>query len=123
MIAGLDDEDGIKVLSSLMLVRLATLAPAQIAQHLDDVVEPITSTLKVKLKDQATKQDVEKSTELQRSLFRAMVALDRTPHAAPKFQALIRDAKQSSPLFRDVEAGFLAAASGQRDFSAMDLDG
>jgi hypothetical protein len=37
---------------------------------LDDVVEPITSTLKVKLKDQATKQDVEKSTELQRSLFR-----------------------------------------------------
>lgn len=37
---------------------------------LEEVVEPITSTLKVKLKDQATKQDVEKSTELQRSLFR-----------------------------------------------------
>lgn len=115
VIAGLKDEDGIKVLSSLMLVRLASLAPAQTGQYLDDVVEPITSTLKVKLKDQATKQDVEKSTELQRSLFRAMVALDRTPHTAPKFQALKRDARHSSPLYREVEASFHEAAAGQRD--------
>lgn len=85
-------------------------------------MEPITSTLKVKLKDQATKQDVEKSAELQRSLFRAMVALDKTPHSAPKFQALKRDARNSSPLYRDVEASFHVNTAGQRDllgFSTM----
>ncbi|MCO5584991.1 hypothetical protein L7F22_038923 [Adiantum nelumboides] len=122
VIAGMRDEDGIKVLCSLMFVRLASLAPTQVAQHLDDIVEPITSTLKVKLKDQATKQDVEKSTELQRSLFRAMVALDKTPHSAPKFQALVRDAKHSSQLYREVEQSSLAATNGQREV-AMDLDG
>lgn len=90
VIAGLKDEDGIKVLSCLMLIRLASMAPVQIAQRecihlstrnysvidkfsstdLDEVVEPIASTIKVKLKEGATKQEVEKSTELQRSLFR-----------------------------------------------------
>ena len=33
VIAGLQDEDGIKVLSSLMLVRLASVAPVQVAQR------------------------------------------------------------------------------------------
>lgn len=122
VIAGMQDEDGIKVLSSLMLVRLASLAPSQVAQHLDEIVEPITSTLKVKLKDQATKQDVEKSNELQRSLFRAMVALDKTPHSAPKFQALVRDAKHSSQLYREVEQASLTAINGQREM-AMEIDG
>jgi cullin-associated NEDD8-dissociated protein 1 len=123
VIAGLGDEDGIKVLSSLMLIRLASVAPVQVAQRLDEVVEPITSTLKVKLKDQATKQDVEKSTELQRSLFRAMVALDKTPHTAPKFAALIRDAKASSPLYREVEAAYSSSSNGlDRAAGAMELD-
>lgn len=42
-------------------------------------MEPMTSTLKVKLRDQATKQEVEKSTELHRAIFRAMIALQRLP--------------------------------------------
>lgn len=55
---------------SVIVVQWARIMTDDALVDLDDVVEPITSTLKVKLKDQATKQDVEKSTELQRSLFR-----------------------------------------------------
>ena len=51
-----------------------------------------------------------------------MVALDRTPHAAPKFQALIRDAKASSPLFRDVEAAYTSSTNGWDQLGAMDID-
>lgn len=36
VIAGLRDEDGIKILSYLMLVRLASLAPVQVAQRESD---------------------------------------------------------------------------------------
>lgn len=38
-----------------------------------------------------------------------MVALDKTPHSAPKFQALMRDARASSPLFREVESAYTSS--------------
>lgn len=51
-----------------------------------------------------------------------MVALDKTPHSAPKFQALMRDAKASSPLFREVEATYTTSHSNWDRNGAMDMD-
>ncbi|PWN51713.1 TIP120-domain-containing protein [Violaceomyces palustris] len=130
VIAGLSDDDGIKVLCYLMLVRLAELAPVQVAQSLDDISEPISATLKAKLKDNSTKQEIEKAAELQRFVFRALVALNKlsSANAAPRFSQLIREAKTSghSNLYREMEAAQAhnsgGGAFGLSNGSGMDLE-
>ncbi|CAO1637772.1 unnamed protein product [Parajaminaea phylloscopi] len=107
VIAGLRDDDQIKLLCYLILIRLADLVPVQVAQSLDEISEPIAESLKTKLKDGATKQDVEKSTELTRAAFRALVALQRTAQVpAPRFHQLVREARAgpSAGLYSEVEA-------------------
>ncbi|PWN28611.1 TIP120-domain-containing protein [Jaminaea rosea] len=123
VIAGLRDDDQVKLLCYLILVRLADLVPLQMGQNLDEVSDPIGESLKIKLKDGATKQDVEKSTELTRAAFRALVALERLVSkdgaggsgvvSAPRFQQLVREAATgpSAALYREVAA---AASSQQR---------
>lgn len=111
VIAGLRDDDQVKLLCYLILIRLTDLVPVQVAQELDEISEPISESLKVKLKDVATKQDVDKSTELTRAAFRALVALQRTVQGpAAKFQQLIREAKNgpSAGLYSEVEAAVLS---------------
>lgn len=117
VIAGLRDDDQVKLLCYLILVRLSDLAPLQVAQALDEISEPIGDALKIKLKDGATKQDVEKSTELTRAAFRALVALSKLTEggggaSAPKFQQLFKEARngQSAMLFAEVQSSSL----GQR---------
>lgn len=96
----------------------------------------MTSTLKVKLRDQATKQEVEKSTELHRAIFRAMIALERLPiqqaqqggGAAPssaRFEALVREARSGNALYREVENGVRADAvgAGAMGYNGMEIDG
>lgn len=104
--AGLRDDDQVKLLCYLILVRLSDLAPLQTSQALEEISNPINESLKIKLKDGATKQDVEKSTELTRAAFRALVALSQLPSAnsAPKFQQLLREARTgpSAPLYNEV---------------------
>ncbi|CAO1614254.1 unnamed protein product [Sympodiomycopsis kandeliae] len=104
--AGLRDDDQVKLLCYLILVRLSDLAPLQTSQALEEISSPINESLKIKLKDGATKQEVEKSTELTRAAFRALISLSRVPSAnsAPKFQQLLREARTgpSSPLFSEV---------------------
>jgi cullin-associated NEDD8-dissociated protein 1 len=122
VIAGLRDDDQVKLLCYLILVRLTDLAPLQVSQALDEISDPINESLKVKLKDGSTKQDVEKSAELTRAAFRALIALQRllaggsqggAAMGAPRFQQLVKEAKggPSAGLFREAEA---AAASQQR---------
>ncbi|PWN22206.1 TIP120-domain-containing protein [Microstroma glucosiphilum] len=122
VIAGLRDDDQVKLLCYLILVRLTDLAPLQVSQALDEISDPINESLKVKLKDGSTKQDVEKSAELTRAAFRALIALQRllaggsqggAAMGAPRFQQLLKEAKggPSAGLFREAEA---AAASQQR---------
>lgn len=116
VVAGLRDDDQVKLLCYLILVRLTDLVPVQVAQALDEISEPIGESLKVKLKDGATKQDVEKSTELTRAAFRALVALQRCSATqgigGSRFRQLILEASTgpSAGLFAEVEA----AASSQR---------
>ncbi|KAK0550334.1 hypothetical protein OC846_003719 [Tilletia horrida] len=95
VIAGLGDDDGIKVLSSLMLLRLAAIAPVQVSQRLDEIAEPISAALRIKLKDSATKQDVDKAAELQRAIFRVLIALEKLNTSSQMFAQLVKDVRKS----------------------------
>ncbi|EPQ30131.1 uncharacterized protein PFL1_02248 [Pseudozyma flocculosa PF-1] len=107
VIAGLSDDDGIKVLCYLTLIRVSELAPLQLCQRLDDLSDPVSATLKTKLKENSTKQEIEKAGELQRFVFRALVALSKMGGAggSAKFAALIREARASpqAALFKEME--------------------
>ncbi|EGG09774.1 uncharacterized protein MELLADRAFT_42468 [Melampsora larici-populina 98AG31] len=104
---GISDEDEIKVLCYLMLIRLSHIAPATVAPRLDQSTEAFSAIINLKLKDNAVKQDLERTAELQRSALRAMVALLplSSPAVSPKFCQLIRDTNHHATLgmeFKDL---------------------
>ena len=103
--SGLEDQHDIKMLAYLMLVRLGKVAPTAVMQskfyyydyiyvwnyivlttsiqkkqcyviiELDDLVDPLKSTLDFKMRSNAVKQEVEKNQELVRATLRCMVGL------------------------------------------------
>lgn len=78
---GLNDHYDIKMLTYLMLVRLADLCPSAVLQHLDQIVEPLRVTCTTKVKANSVKQEFEKQDELKRSAMRAVAALLQIPDA------------------------------------------
>lgn len=76
---GLKDHYDIKILTYLMIVRLSTLCPIAVLQHLDRIIEPLRSTVQAKVKANSVKQEYEKQDELKRSVLRAVVALKNIP--------------------------------------------
>lgn len=131
VINGLNDSDStIKVLCCMMLARLATLAPVILANRLDEIAGPLLTMLRVKLKDNATQQEVEKAAELQRAIFRTIIALDRisSTTSAPAFNELVAEAKANdkSGQYREMELASPHSAVGgplgaeQQDAYAMD---
>ncbi|OAV91609.1 hypothetical protein PTTG_04239 [Puccinia triticina 1-1 BBBD Race 1] len=103
VLGGLSDEDEIKVLCYLMLIRLSYIAPTTIASRLDQSTEAFSATINLKLKDNSVKQDHERTAELQRSALRALVALLRvsSPSTSPKFCQLIKDTSNHPTLGAD----------------------
>ena len=73
----LGDVDDIKLLAHLMLVKLSTINAACILEGLEGLVPPMNATLDNKVKENATKQDIERNDELLRSCIRAVEALRR----------------------------------------------
>ncbi|KAH9373876.1 hypothetical protein HPB48_016148 [Haemaphysalis longicornis] len=78
---GLRDHYDIKMLTYLMLVRLALLCPAAVLQRLERLVEPLKTTCASKIKANSVKQEFEKQDELKRSAMRAFAALLAIPDA------------------------------------------
>lgn len=72
---GLKDHYDIKMLTYLMLVRLAHLCPNAVLQKLDRLVEPLRTTCTTKVKAHSVKQEFEKQDELKRSAMRAVASL------------------------------------------------
>ncbi|KAM6980352.1 cullin-associated NEDD8-dissociated protein 2 [Aplochiton taeniatus] len=72
---GLKDHYDIRMLTFLMLARLASLCPSAVLQRLDRLVEPLKATCATKVKAGSVKQDFEKQEELRRSAMRAVAAL------------------------------------------------
>jgi cullin-associated NEDD8-dissociated protein 1 len=71
----LGDVEDIKLLAHLMLVKLSSINAACILEGLEGLVPPMNATLDVRVKENATKQDIERNDELLRSCIRAVEAL------------------------------------------------
>jgi cullin-associated NEDD8-dissociated protein 1 len=92
LVDGLKDVYDIKILSHLMLIRLAGAVPAVVIEALDILIEPLRVTITTKVKDNAVKQEVDRNEELVRSALRATVVVSRIPNVDqhPKFEEFLR---------------------------------
>ncbi|CAK7565104.1 MAG: hypothetical protein SEPTF4163_003012 [Sporothrix epigloea] len=75
VIAGLGDEHDIRAMCTLMVSRLAYIAPEETTRHLDSIAEKFRATLSTKLKDNAVKQEHEKQEDANKSVLRATLLL------------------------------------------------
>ena len=78
---GLKDHYDIKMLTYLMLARVAQLCPGMVLSRLDKLVEPLKLTVTTKVKANSVKQEFEKQDELKRSALRSLAALMVIPGA------------------------------------------
>lgn len=110
---GLKDHYDIKMLTYLMVARLAQLVPSAVLQRLERLVEPLRHTCTLKVKANSVKQEYEKQDELKRSAMRAVAALltipdaDKNPHlsefvtqikATPELQVIFDSIQKDSSL-------------------------
>jgi len=105
---GLKDHYDIKMLTYLMLIRLATLCPTQTLQRLDRLVDPLKTTCVQKVKANSVKQEYEKQDELKRCALRAVCALQVIPDADKSPQLLelmsmIRTTPELACLYESVQ--------------------
>lgn len=114
---GLKDHYDIKMLTYLMVARLAQICPGAVLQRLDKLVEPLKATCTSKVKANAVKQEYEKQDELKRSALRAVHALLSIPDADknPQLASFMTEIKSYS----DLEAIF---ESIQKDSSNHHTD-
>ncbi|XP_034021823.1 cullin-associated NEDD8-dissociated protein 2 [Thalassophryne amazonica] len=117
---GLKDHYDIRMLTFLMLARLASLCPAAVVERLDRLVEPLKATCTNKVKAGSVKQEFEKQEELRRSAMRAIAALLAIPEAqrSPSmadFVNQIRINADMASIYQSVqggEGGALASVEG-----------
>ncbi|KAJ3126925.1 Cullin-associated NEDD8-dissociated protein 1 [Nowakowskiella sp. JEL0407] len=99
VIVGLNDAAyEIKVLTHLMLQRLALTSATALAQRLEETVEPLKGALSTKPKANAVKQEIEKNNELIRSAARTVIILGKIcdPVTAPKFAEMEKELKTTT---------------------------
>ncbi|KAJ3507237.1 hypothetical protein NLJ89_g6418 [Agrocybe chaxingu] len=92
-----DDSDEIKVICHMMLFRLSQVAPAAVAQRLDEATPQLEKTMKgATVTKDTVKQDLERAAELQRSALRAVAALSKiSSGVSPKFDLFVEDVKKT----------------------------
>ncbi|KAG0210629.1 Cullin-associated NEDD8-dissociated protein 1 [Mortierella sp. GBA30] len=115
VLVGLVDQPDIKMLCHLTLVRLSIVSPTAVAQRLDDMVEPLHTTLTFKLKPTAVKQELEKNQELVRSALRAIAFLSKLadPALTPKFTQFLNEVR-AGPNAYDL-AQYIAESESRED--------
>ncbi|KAF5376967.1 hypothetical protein D9615_007234 [Tricholomella constricta] len=91
-----DDSDEVKVISHMLLFRLAQVAPAAVSQRLDEATPELQKTMKgASVTKDTVKQDLERSAELQRSALRAIVALSKIgTGVSPRFDAFAEELRR-----------------------------
>ena len=75
IIDGLSDEHDIRAMCTLMVSRLAYIAPEDTTRHLDSIADKFRAILSTKLKDNAVKQEHEKQEDANKSVLRATLVL------------------------------------------------
>lgn len=105
---GLKDHYDIKMLTYLMVARLAQLSPSPVLQRLEGLVEPLKNTCTMKVKANSVKQEYEKQDELKRSAMRAVAALltipdaDKNPHLS-EFVTQIKSTPELQSIFDSIQ--------------------
>jgi len=81
----------------MMLFRLSQVAPAAVAQRLDEATPQLEKTMKgATVTKDTVKQDLERAAELQRSALRAVAALSKISiGVSPKFDLFVEDIKRN----------------------------
>lgn len=106
--SGLKDHYDIKMLTYLMVSRLAQLCPTAVLQRLERLVEPLRNTCTQKVKANSVKQEYEKQDELKRSAMRAVSALltitdaDKNPHLN-EFVSQIKGTPELQQIFDSIQ--------------------
>jgi cullin-associated NEDD8-dissociated protein 1 len=78
VIAGVSDEHDIKILCCLMLSKLVFLAPEETWNRLGELTEPFRAIIGHKPKENAVKQELEKSTEAQKGVFKVSIQINKS---------------------------------------------
>lgn len=120
---GLKDHYDIRMLTFLMLARLASLCPAGVLQRLDRLVEPLKATCTTKVKAGSVKQEFEKQEELRRSAMRAVAALLAVPEvegspSMAEFANMIRTNADMASIYQSVQG---VEAGGLGPTESMDM--
>nr|KAF6420044.1 putative cullin associated and neddylation dissociated 2 (putative) [Molossus molossus] len=113
---GLKDHYDIRMLTFIMLARLATLCPAPVLQRVDRLIEPLRATCIAKVKAGSVKQEFEKQDELKRSAMRAVAALLTIPEVGKSpimadFSSQIRSNPELASLFESIQKDSTSAPS------------
>ncbi|XP_030887996.1 cullin-associated NEDD8-dissociated protein 2-like [Leptonychotes weddellii] len=113
---GLKDHYDIRMLTFIMLARLATLCPAPVLQRVDQLIEPLRATCTAKVKAGSVKQEFEKQDELKRSAMRAVAALLTIPEVGKSpimadFSSQIRTNPELAALFESIQKDSASAPS------------
>eukprot|EP01080_Neovahlkampfia_damariscottae_P001067 gene1067-10586_t len=72
-----DENSDIKMLSHLMLQKLCDISPSAVLHVVDDLCDPLKSTMTTKLKENAVQTDKDRHAELIRSSIKATFSLSR----------------------------------------------
>jgi len=86
LVDGLKDVYDIKMISHLMLVKLAINAPSPVLEALDSLMDHLKVTITTKPKDSAVKQEFDSNEELVRSALRAVCAISRIPNVDQNYK-------------------------------------
>ncbi|PIA55428.1 hypothetical protein AQUCO_00700013v1 [Aquilegia coerulea] len=98
--SGLDDHYDVKMLSHLILSKLADKCFAAVLAVLDSLVDPLQKTVNRKPKQDAVKQEVDLNEDMIRSALRAIASLNRISggDCSLKFKSLMNEIMRSSVL-------------------------
>jgi len=124
---GLRDHYDIKMLTYLMVSRLAQLCPSQVIQRFDRLIEPLKTTVTLKVKDNSVKQEYEKQDELKRAALRAVNALSSIPDADKhiplmEFIAHIKNSSELQSLYNSVQVDASGGITGNSHDVPMNIE-
>lgn len=97
LLPALSDDDAIKLLVCLILLRIADMAPQVLTYYLEGISSALLGVMSRKVRDNATKQEVEKVHELVHAALRVIVNIEHIPGTtgSPQFATLLNHVQQS----------------------------
>lgn len=112
VLRALSDDDSIKLLGCLMILRLADLECADVAAYLDAIAPKLHAVLTRKLRDNATKQEVEKASEITHASLRVLARLSPMASSNAAWSDLLTQTRASPQ-----GPAFLALLAEQEDLT------